>query len=530
MGKEFIAANPPLAKLRIRAETPRSRKRMSLTRKILRGSTLNLVDHAVKTASMLVLTPFMVASLGMEAYGIWLLLTAAVSFLNLLDGGVTLSGTRYLARALGKTDGEEDCGNVVGTLRWLYQRIGLLCLLATGGLVAALPAFLKDPAWLDTGRWVVLALGGGAALRFFLRIHLVILKSHLRYDLIVAASLVKVLLQTGLLLTLLARGHGLTSLALAQLSTEVVDQLLVVLFSRRAGVEHAMPSRRCPALLAELLRYSFIALLNIGSHQLRGRMPPFVLTSFVGLASVPVFSMGQRLIGMFQDVINTAMGGLLLAGFSQVEGKHGLQAIREKFLLSLRFCAPIVLFGCASLAVLGPAFLKRWLGPGFEDSGTVLRALLLPYSIWLMQYPAESLFLSLNQHHLITRLTFLAGLMNVALSITLASWIGFDGVVWATCLEMTLFYGVGVPMMISRVLKMPLHHYYIAWLRPLLAPGALALILGLLLAPLAKPEYPILALLGGVLTLAFLSGGFWLVLGQNERAALLTRLLKRKSA
>lgn len=504
---------------------------MSLTRKILRGSTLNLVDHAVKTASMLVLTPFMVASLGMEAYGIWLLLTAAVSFLNLLDGGVTLSGTRYLARALGKADGEEERGNVVGTLRWLYQRIGLLCLLATGGLVAALPAFLKDPAWLDTGRWVVLALGGGTALRFFLRIHLVILKSHLRYDLIVAASLVKVLLQTALLLTLLARGHGLTSLALAQLSTEVVDQLLVVLFSRRsAGNEHAMPARRHPALLAELLRYSFIALLNIGSHQLRSRVPPFILTSFVGLASVPVFSMGQRLIGMFQDVINTAMGGLLLAGFSQVEGKHGLEAIRMKFLLSLRFCAPVVLFGCAGLAVLGPAFLQRWLGPGFEDSGMVLRALLLPYSVWLMQYPAESLFLSLNQHHLITRLTFLAGLINVALSIALASWIGFDGVVWATCLEMTLFYGVGVPMMISRVLKMPLRHYYSAWLRPLLAPGVLALMLGLLLAPLAKPEYPMLALLGGVLTVAFLSIGFWLVLGQNERAVLLARLFQRKSA
>lgn len=501
---------------------------MSLARKILRGSTLNLVDHVVKTVSMLVLTPFMVSSLGMEAYGIWLLLTAAVSFLNLLDGGVTLSGTRYLARALGKTDGEQDRRNVVGTLRWLYQRIGLLCLMATGGLVAVLPVFLKDPAWLDTGRWVVLALGGGTALRFFLRIHLVILKSHLRYDLIVAASLVKVLLQTALLLALLANGHGLTSLALAQLSTEVVDLLLVVFFSRRAGVEHTIPSQRCPVLLAELLRYSFIALLNIGSHQLRSRVPPFVLTSFVGLASVPVFSMGQRLIGMFQDVINTAMGGLLLAGFSQVEGKHGLEAIRDKFLLSLRFCAPIVLFGCACLAVLGPAFMERWLGSGFEASGSVLRALLLPYSIWLMQYPAESLFLSLNQHHLITRLTFFAGLINVALTITLASWFGFVGVVWATCLEMTLFYGVGVPIMISRVLKISIGSYYQAWLRPLTAPAALALGVGWLLEPLAKPEYPTLLILGGVLAAIFLSGGFWLVLGANERAMLLARLLQRK--
>lgn len=498
---------------------------MSLTRKILRGSTLNLVDHAVKTASMLVLTPFMVASLGMEAYGIWLLLTAAVSFLNLLDGGVTLSGTRYLARALGKTDGEEDRGNVVGTLRWLYQRIGLLCLLATGGLVAALPAFLKDPAWLDTGRWVVLALGGGAALRFFLRIHLVILKSHLRYDLIVAASLVKVLLQTALLLTLLARGHGLTSLALAQLSTEVVDQLLVVLFSRRAAstnLRHAKPSRD---LMKELLGCSAVVLLNVGSHQLRGRVPPFVLTSYVGLASVPVFSMGQRLIAMFSEIINTALGGLLLAGFSQMEGRGGLDAVRAKFLLSLRFCVPLVLFVSTGMAVLGPAFLQRWLGPGFEESGGVLRMLLVPYAVWLMQYPVESLFLSLNQYHRITTLTASAGLANLGLSIWLASFMGMNGVVWAACVEMTLFYGIGVPWMTSRLIQTSLADYYALLLLPLAKLAPVALTFALAAGLFVKPDYTLLISLGAVLAALFILSIYGLILTPEERAALRRRFL-----
>ena len=81
--------------------------------------------------------------------------------------------------------------------------------------------------------------------------------------------------------------------------------------------------------------------------------------------------------------------------------------------------AGMALLGGAGMAALGPAFLVRWLGPEFADSGQVLRLLVLPYTLWLMQFPSGSLFLSMNRHHQITRLTFLAGLFNAGLSAVL---------------------------------------------------------------------------------------------------------------
>ena len=496
---------------------------MSLQRKVVRGSTLNLLDHLVRIASMLVVTPLMVTQLGLEGYGIWLVLTAAISFLNLLDGGITLSGTRFLAKALGGGD-TSGADRVTGTLRWLYHRVGLVCLAGTALLVLAVPWLVRDPAWRDTGRMVLVALGGGTALRFFLRIHLVVLKSHLRYDLIVAASLVKLLVQTALILFLLSRGHGLVVLALAQIGSDLLDQCLVVLFSRRT--QAASAARPCPELLPEILRFSGLALLNSAGQHLRSRIDPFVLSTFVGVASVPVYNMGLRLVTLFSDLVNALIGGTFFTGFSQVEGRSGLDGVREKFLLSLRVSAPLALFGAAGLGLLGPAFLLRWLGPDFAESGRVLRWLLLPYTLWLIQFPTAVVIFSLNRHGLITRLTFASGLFNVALSAVLASQIGFYGVIWATVIDMGLYYGLALPWIACRVLQLPLRSYFVRLLRPALLLGAWLAPALLLLAPRIQPEYPSLFMAGSLLTLWFGVGAL-LLLTAAERRKLLARLRRQ---
>ncbi len=497
---------------------------MSLQRKILRGSTLNLLDHAARVGSMLVVTPLMVTQLGLEGYGVWLVLTAAVSFLTLLDGGITLSGTRYLARALGRGDAAE-AERVTGTLHWLYRRIGLACLAATALLALAVPWLVRDPVWQQAGRLVLLALGGSMALRFFLRIHLVVLKSHLRYDRIVAASLVKILVQTGLILWLLTRGHGLVVLALAQILSDLIDQGLVVAFSRRT--QPAARARACRNLLPELLRFSGLAFLNTTGQQLRSRIDPFVLSAFVGVASVPIYNTGLRLATLFADVFNAVMGGTLLAGFSQIEGRGGMTSLRDKFLLSLRVSVPLALFGAAGLTTIGPAFLVRWLGPEFSESGQILRVLIPPYTLWLMQFPAGSLFLSLNRHHLITRLTFVAGLFNALLSALLASQIGLHGVVWATFIDMTLFYGIAVPLLLCRVLDLSLVAYLRALLRPVLKVGLILAAGAWLAAPWLQPKYASLAVAGLIQGTVFAVTTWFLLLNGEERRALRQRLQRR---
>ena len=476
---------------------------------------------------MLILTPVIISHLGLKVYGIWLLLTAAVSLLTLLDGGITLSGTRFLARSLGKSNPDNDPGEVIATLRRLYHRIGLLCLAATLGIAAALPLFLKEPDWLDTGRIMVLALGGTNAFRFFLRIHSVVLKSHLRYDLIVATSLVKIVVQTIILLVLLHLEYGLIALISAQILSDVLDQALLRVFSRRVqgtSPQNAVYSRE---LSREIIHFSTHTLLNTAGQHLRSRVDPFLVNAFTGLASVSVYNMGLRLATLFADFFIAMMGGSLLAGFSYLEGRDGFEAVRRKYFLSLRVSIPLALLGACGLAALGPPFLIRWLGPEFSDSGKVLEFLVLPYTMWLMQFPSGSLLLSLNQHHYLTRLIFAAGLVNVLLSTLFASIIGFFGVVLATLVEMSLFYGIAVPILVSRVLQIRLWNYYLVLLKPLLKIGWLVPVLLVLGRHFAEPSYLRLFGIGFILVATFTSASAFLLTTAAERVLILRQIQSR---
>lgn len=473
---------------------------------------------------MLVITPYMVSQLGLERYGIWLVLSAAVAFLALLDGGITLSGTRYLARSIGGTGNEAE---VIGTLRWLYRRMGLACLAATGLLIVAAPWLVKDSQWQDTGRWVILALGTSMAVRFFLRIHLVVLKAHLRYDLIVAASLVKVVLQSVFVVVLLAQGHGLVVLALAQIVSDLADQFLVVLFSRRTDSRHAS-ARHSPALLPEILRYSGMAFLQMIGQHLRSRIDPFVITAYVGVSSVPIYNMALRLVSLFDDVMNAALGGTLLAGFSQVEGQSGREGLKVKFLYSLRFSIALALLGGTGLFVLGPAFLVAWVGEEFSGSGDLLRLLVIPGTLKLMQYPGYSLLYSTNQHHLLTKMTFAAGILNAILSIYLTSKIGIQGVVVATFIETSLFSMILMPRFISSCLGISVRAYYRELLKPTLALAVPFILWGVCIHPYVRPDYLTLALAGASLGVVGALAVMLFLFDRRQRT-LLYQFLRRPS-
>jgi O-antigen/teichoic acid export membrane protein len=496
---------------------------VTLFGKILRGSALNVVDHMVRIVAMLIVTPIIVSKLGLERYGVWLLLTSAVSFLALLDGGITLSGTRFLARCQGGTGNE---GAVLATLKWLYRWIACACLAGTILLVLAVPWVLKDGDMRETGRAVVLALGLSMALRFFFRLHLVVLKAHLRYDLIVAASLVKVVVQSILVVVLLLQGHGLVVLALAHTLAELIDQILVVLFSRGTGNRPSRKNNWCPSLLPEILRYSGTALLQMVGQQLRTRTDPFIITHYLGVSSVPVYNMALRLVSLFDDLVNAALGGTLLSAFSRFEGENDREGLNRRFLYTLKFSVALALIGGTGLFVLGPAFLVAWLGEDFAASGELLRFLVIPWTLKLMQYPGFSLLYATNQHHWLTKMTFAAGFLNVGLSVVLVSRMGVAGVVVATCIEMALFYAILMPRFVSRSMDIPLLAYLEALLNPAAKLAAPLILWAVTVHFLGSVDFFELALAGGSLLVVGVGASFAFLADRGERERL-ARLLRR---
>jgi O-antigen/teichoic acid export membrane protein len=202
-----------------------------------------------------------------------------------------------------------------------------------------------------------------------------------------------------------------------------------------------------------------------------------------------------------------------------VEGSSGLDILRQKFLESMRLSVPLVALCCFGLFTYGPSFLDRWLGPEFADSGTVLRLLVAPFGLWLMQLPATNLLLALHKHQLLMKATLIAGVGNLVLSLILASKIGFFGVVISTMIDMSLFYGLLVPWLAARASRVPLAKYYLQGIaRPLLAISLPLIIYSV--RSWIEADYLRLGFLsGGMIVTAVLAFGT-LVLSPAERSGL----------
>ena len=479
---------------------------------------------------MFVTTPLMIVSLGKEDYGIWLLAIAIIAYLRLLDLGVSFAGSRFLGTALGSND-RREYGSLVTKLFRLYTCIGLAALCLTGLAVWVLPYFINDSAMASTVRVLVMGFGVVTALRFFTRIFEVILKSHVRYDLIGISSLLKTILQAALVIGLLYAGYGLITLLVAHILIDVFDQLLLLFFARK--VESGLRLKgACDGEVrtGELLRYSATMLLSIAGQSLRQGIDPLIITRVSGVSILPQYNVGTRFLGMFTDVINAIFGGNFIAAFSQLHGRGDADALKERFLQAIRYSTVLATIGGGGLMIFGPAFIVRWVGSDFVSSGKVLLILAPVTTLFLCQYPVESLLASQNKQHWLAVFTLIFGVFNLVLSLFLASRIGWIGVVWATFFEMALAFGIGTPWLVTRVCKISFKLYF----RQMFLPGAKISLISLAywfgVRSLIVPAYDRLFGLG-LGYVAFVSAVIWFfVFTRIERGQILEIFRRQTSA
>lgn len=502
---------------------------MALAGKLLRGSSVTVADLGIKLAVMFVTTPLMVTSLGKQDYGIWLLALTIVGYLRYLDLGVSFTGTRFLGQAIGSED-PERYRSLFLSLSYLFNRIGLAALVVTLTLAVCLPLAFRENAILRETRWILLGLGLTTALRFWTRIFEVVLKSHVRYDLIGITSILKTLVQGGLIIYFLAAGHGLSTLLVIFIATDVLDQVLLFSFSRRLYPESrfAFVRKRTPDV-PSLVRYSATAAVASLGKSLRDGVDPIIVGQISGISQVPVYSIGTRFLSVFTDLVNAIFGGSFLAAFSQIDGRDDREALTRNFLRSIRFSSAISVAGACFLAILGPPFITRWIGDSFADSARVLHILLFPTILSLMQYPVWSFFYSQEKQKWLAAVTFGGGIFNIILSIFLALRIGFFGVVWATFVEMIIVFALIVPILASRLCGVSVMRYLWPMLRSALPIIPVGFACALFLRDLIEPDYLHVLLAGTGLALLMAPVLWWLVLSREDREHLTRAVFARRS-
>ena len=501
---------------------------MNLNARLLSSSTLNMVEHIVRFVAMFLVTPVVVIGLGEHQYGVWLLLMTFFSYYNLLDLGVGIASVRFMARAMGNDSA--DVAVVALTCRRFFRRVALVSLLLTLVAVAAIALFFESSSNALNARLVVAICGVGISMRFMLMIYQVVLKSHLRYEVIAGASIGRVIVQSALVVWFVKSGCGLVEIAVVVSACDLAQQIAQSLFARPL-----VKKIDCRSVINEgdlgkrLLRYSMTSFGMRLSVTLKDRIDPYLIGGLLGPAFVPLYSIGTRFLFMAGDVINALFGGHFLVAFSRLEGAGDKLRMRKDFLVSLRLSGAVATFIAAVLAIQAGVFIDRWLGGGFRESYEVLLIIVFPYALFMMQYPSFSIISSMNKHSHVTRITALGSVINIGLSVALGIHFGFRGIAWATAIDLGVVYLILFPRVVCLHTGIPGSSYLSALIR-----GVVPVAIGMYCSYLAlrgwlEPSYLRIAILG-IIQASFFCVIFWIfVLTNDERKWFLGVIRKKKS-
>ena len=452
------------------------------------------MEHALRTASLFITTPLMVQWLGQSAYGYWLAAMSVVSYFALLDLGMAFGATRFLSQAVGAND-MQRLAVIMRVATTHFRRMSLIIGIGSVVVFIVMPLTLKERPNLSLVTMLMATMPAGVsmALRFWWRTPQLLLRAWVRYDLIALAAIIRVTVQAACLIILLPRGGGLILVGVIHALSDVLELTLQNLFARKlpsAKAEIVVENEAALEVRQSIKSFTRDLVIGTVGQGVRANAGPQVTTYLFGLEMVPVFSMGTRLIGMVEDVVNTLFGGSLLSIFGQLKGGDDLPRLRKEFARMIAICSGFGAGAVGGLVLFGKAFMSRWLGAKFDGAYEVMFVLAVPYALYFAQYPTHSLFFTLGWQRQLMWVRCIGGIFAGVVEIVFGLIWGFMGVAYGAALEMTLVYAIAFPILVQRAAGIPALHYgwnLILW--PALKGLILPLLAGWFLLPWITPDY-----------------------------------------
>lgn len=479
------------------------------SQRVVRNTLFNLLGRLGVALAPIVLTPYTIHVLGLEVFGVWVLVTSAVSYLSLSDFGVAAALSRHAAR-------DQATGDVGGLNRLL--NVALAYYVAAGAAIAALAwllakpivALVGVPPALQAQASVVLI---GCALVLAVTQTLSVAESLLTglqlMDVTSSISLAGTLLDVAATVAVLGLGYGLLGLVVKDgvlaLALGAARAAALVRLQPGLALRPAFASRRT---LNELLSYGLRIQVTRLAELTATHVDKLLLGHFVGVQIVAEYEVAARIVRMAKYLVLTVTSAVMPAAAAlQTLGQSakvlGLYYRSSKYLFLA--AAPVTLF----LIAAAPNILLAWVGPGYGNAALFLQALAVGHVVHTMTSAGTTIVRGIGHPEYETHYTVILLIGGTLLGVSLIGLFGAPGAVVATPLALVVsslyFFAI-----VHRLFGASGRYVMRIGALPLAASGALAVGVWLILSAgsrVAAGRWPQLVLLAAVFAAYVLAYG-----------------------
>ena len=458
---------------------PASQSLDSAQARVFRNVWFNFVGYAVTMLVALFISPLLVHKLGDVAYGVLALVQQLIGYTVLLDFGIRIAVTRYLAQHHAKD--EIDTINHTMSTACVVAAIPAT-IIVLGGTFAAYffpKVFSVPPQLVFTSRMAVVFMAIAAATAGPGSLFTACITAVSRYDLLSIRNIACVVFRGLLLWILLSLGKGLLTVAIVTLLVAVLGLSMEIWFAYSQ-----LPTLRIGlqffqwGTLHTLMRFSSYAFLTTIAVRLVYWSDNIVVGAILGTAAVTYYSIGGALIQYLRDAMSTVT--MVFSPIaSQMDALARRDSLQRLLVSGSKIGSLVAVPGVIVFVLAGPAFLSLWMGP---DYGTKSGPILILLSGTILVLPLASIYshvlYAMNRHAVGGVVAMAEAAANVGLSVWFARRMGIEGVALGTLIPAVLFQGVVMPLYTARVVGIRTVTFYTkGLLGPFLAaPPAVAVL------------------------------------------------------
>ncbi len=468
-------------------------KNLNIFRQLFHNTIIGWFEMVILLASGLIVPPLLLASLGKEGYGVWILVGQVTAYLPILDLGVGSSVGRFVAKYNAKKDYE-------GLSRIISSSLFLFLMSSAGVIIITLiiwPNFSKffhlGREYFNIGRWLILLMGLGIAVDFPLRIGNGILQGIHRFDLMYLFRASGAFLKLSLIVILFGFLDCRSLIVLGLLSIIITITTDVIIcryaYNKSSNITKLKYGLIKLSSLKEIWSLSLSTLLITIAALLFNQGQILGVGKIIGTETVTIYAIPVMLL-TYGSMIIAYIVGAFKPMASHMQALNDNVRLKKLNIGGVKISFIISLFIAIVAIAFGHSFFKIWLGSSkdlsnadFTMLSNILMIMVVGFAVGIPQNVTANMLSGMEKQWFVAFVSLTASLVGFCIGILLMlkTHLGLYGMAvgW-----ITVFFVKGVlifPIKACRYFNIsPLHYIKQAYLPPLIA-GAILIIIALLI-------------------------------------------------
>lgn len=427
------------------------------------------VTHLICAVSIsFMLMPFLINRLGNHTYGIWILVSAFSAYYGMVDLGLSTATQRYIAQAIGRNE-PKSIDKILSTAIVSYSVLAIIVLLLGGIGYFIIPYLFKwesNDLKLLQNCFVIML--GGLTISFPLRSFTGMLGAALRQDISAKVDIFYVSAKAAGTVFVILMGKGIVYIAIVSVIVDIVYYVAITFIVRNVYLSLSVSLKNCSfSMSKKLFKYAFYSFINKVSEILKLRIDSVVISLFLVVSDVTIYSVAFRLFEYFNEIIVSAVG-FSDSYFSRYDGAKQHAKMETVFMNFTKITTILSMFIGLSLLFYGKYFIFCWVGNSFSNSFTVLLFLVPPGILMAIQDPLRKIFFAKAKHHILSYVSMLEAIVNVVLSVFLIQFYGIFGVALGTAIPSLVTSLLIIPYYGCKIINCKLRDY---WLKSVIWPA-----------------------------------------------------------